>query len=203
MLPERLLLRKSDRMSARDGISARFSGRVYIFGDPYPSYPAVFVVLRARDFFRPCSAGEKKEFRRLYVRLHADNLASLLKQAQSQAGSGALHNGQVSIGGFGVKVESCKTPPCSVIHFADFNTNFSYDEGAEEIQTVSFGRNVTINSVSAGDPTHVIFKPPQPFVCIESVCSGTGIITITLGSTRSSKTVEVVVNQLSGQITAN
>jgi len=136
------------------------------------------------------------------VQLQANNLTSLLRQTQVQSLSGEQFNGSVATGGYGVKIATCSTPPCIVTVFADVNGNFSYDGVSEDVQTVSLGQDVTIDSLSLSSPVHVIFKPPRPFVCFDNVCSGSGVLTITLGSASSSKTETVTVNQISGQISS-
>lgn len=136
------------------------------------------------------------------VQLQADNLASLMRQAQVQALGGEPFEGTVPVGGFGVNVAVCSSAPCSVTLFADADGDFTYDVGTEEIETLSFGRHVTIESISTGSPVDVVFKPPKPFICINRQCSGVDEVIITLGSEQTSREVSVVVNQISGQVSS-
>lgn len=136
------------------------------------------------------------------TQLQADNVASLLRQAQVQALAGEPFNGTVPIGGYGVYFNVCSTPPCFVSFFADVNSDFAMDSATEKIEDVSLGRGITINAVSYGGPTSVLFKPPRPYVCFNEACSGVGEFRVTLGNVETSKTVDVVVNQLSGLISS-
>lgn len=135
------------------------------------------------------------------VLLQSKNLDSLLRQAQMQSFAGEPFEGVFPIGGYGVLVSTCSAPPCSVTMFADFNTNFVFDAN-EEVKTEILGSNVTVESISTGNSLHVIFKPPRPFTCFDNVCSGIDTATITLGSTETTKTAEVVIDQVSGLVSS-
>jgi type II secretion system protein H len=137
------------------------------------------------------------------LRLQAANIASLLRQAQVQALSGEPFGGSIPVGGFGVRFVACSTPPCSVQLFADVNGNFSYDGVSEDVQTVTLGSAVTIDGITTGSPTHVLFKPPRPFICVNGACSGVGDVTVTLGNTADLRTETVTINQVSGQISSS
>lgn len=136
------------------------------------------------------------------VRDQARNVASLLRQAQVQAISGQPTDGVVPIGGYGVVVASCATPPCSVQLFADKNGNFALDSG-ELQQTVSLGQSVTIQTVTPQDPINILFKPPSAFVCFNNSCSGSDTAVITLGVKTAANTSTISVQQLSGQISSS
>lgn len=136
------------------------------------------------------------------LRDQARNLASLLRQAQVQAIAGEPADGAVPVGGYGVQAQSCSTPPCDVILFADKNGNFSLDTG-EERSRISLGNDVTINSISIADPVHVLFRPPAGFICFNNVCSGALTADIVLGVRGSTTTSTVSVQQLSGQISSS
>ncbi len=136
------------------------------------------------------------------IQFQADNIASLLRQAQVMSLAGEPHNSVVPSGGYGVSFALCAAPPCSVTLFADLNNNFILDPGAEEVNNVVLGTNVTITAISTGDPTNVVFKPPRPFICFNTTCSGVGEFTATLGSSQVTKTIDVTVNQVSGQISS-
>lgn len=132
----------------------------------------------------------------------ADNIASFMREAQVKALAGEPFNDEVPIGGYGVHIEICTTPPCSVTLFADVNTNFTYDAGTEEINTISLGTVVIIESISTGTTADVIFKPPRPYTCFGEACSGIGELIITLGNNRNNLTTDVVINQISGRISS-
>lgn len=138
------------------------------------------------------------------VQLQADNVTSLLRQAQVQAFSGEPFNGVPPIGGYGVRITvPCSTAPCDVVLFADVNNNLAFDAATEEVETVSLGTNVTINASSLGNGAHdILFKPPRPFMCFDSVCDGLGAQTITIGSDSTAKEVDITLNQVSGQISS-
>jgi len=136
------------------------------------------------------------------IRLQADNIASLLRQAQVQSYSGESFNGIVPTGGYGVYFATCLTPPCKVTLFADFNNNFTLDPADEFIQDISLGTQTTILNLSYQGPTAVVFKPPKPLICFNNTCSGIGEFRVTLGNLKDSSTVDVVVNQASGQISS-
>jgi prepilin-type N-terminal cleavage/methylation domain-containing protein len=136
------------------------------------------------------------------LRDQSRNLASLLRQAQVQAIAGEPADGVVPIGGYGVVIASCSTPPCSAILFADKNGNFALDSG-EARQTVSLGAEITVESVSVSDPLNILFRPPAAFICFNNICSGSGAADIVLGARGSTKTTTVSVNQLSGQISSS
>lgn len=135
--------------------------------------------------------------------LQADNIASLLRQAQIQSSTGQPFNGSPPIGGYGVSIATCSTPPCSVSLFADENGNFAFDLATEEIQEVTLGSSTTINAISTGSPLAILFKPPRPYMCFGSECSGVGEVTITLGSVQNDKTVTVTANQVSGSVSSS
>ncbi len=127
-----------------------------------------------------------------------------MRSAQVQSFSGVQFNGVTPSGGYGVHiVVPCSTPPCNVILFADTNNNQTFDVGTEEVETVSFGTQVQILSSTLGDGAHdIVFKPPRPFICLDGVCSGLPEQEIILGASGSSKTVDVNINQTSGQISS-
>ena len=157
---------------------------------------AIFALIATVAFVNIRGASPSRE-----VQLQANNLASLLRQAQVQSSAGEPFNGASPIGGFGVFVAQCSTAPCSVVLFADVDASFTMD-GGEEVQTVSLGSHVTIDTISTGAAVHVIFKPPRPFTCFDDVCSGINELTITLGSDKTAKTAPVVINQVSGQVSS-
>jgi len=157
---------------------------------------AIFALISTVAFVNIRGSSPSRE-----VQLQANNLSSLLRQAQVQSSAGEPFSGAPPIGGFGVFVEQCSTAPCSVVLFADVDGSFTLDAG-EEVQTVSLGSHVTIDTISTGSGVHVIFKPPRPFTCFDDVCSGINELTITLGSQKTSKKVPVIVNQVSGQVTS-
>lgn len=136
------------------------------------------------------------------LRDQSRNLASLLRQAQVQAIAGEPADGVIPIGGYGVRLTACATPPCEAILFADKDGNFTMD-GGEQRQAVNFGPEITFVSILPDDPLNVLFKPPSAFVCFNNVCSGGGVAEVTLGVVGSSKTVTVSVHQLSGQISSS
>lgn len=135
------------------------------------------------------------------LRLQASNVASFLRQAQVMTLAGEQHNGVTPTGGFGVVITSCTTTPCSVILFADENSNFSYDAPDELVQTIELGQ-VQIPSVSPSAPLTINFKPPRPYICFDGTCSGINEADIELGLATGSYTQHVRVNQVSGQITS-
>lgn len=134
------------------------------------------------------------------LRLQASNLVSVLRQAQVQAQSGQLFGGSLPLGGYGVAVSTCAVPPCSVTLFADQNSSFSMQTPAEVVEVVSLGDLVTIDSVSAADPTHVIFRPPAAAICFDDTCAGAPPLTIVLGARGTAATKTITINQLSAQI---
>ena len=157
---------------------------------------AIFALIATVAFVNIRGSSPSRE-----VQLQANNLASLLRQAQVQSFAGEQFNGASPIGGYGVFVSQCSSPPCSMVLFADVDASFTMD-GGEEVQTVSLGSHVTIDTISTGAAVHVIFKPPRPFTCFDDACSGIDELTITLGSEKTAKTVPVVVNQVSGQVSS-
>ena len=132
----------------------------------------------------------------------ANNVASFMREAQIKALAGEPFNDAVPIGGYGVHVETCTTPPCTLTMFADINTNFTFDAGTEEVNTISLGATVTVDSISTGSPVDVIFKPPRPYTCFGDVCSGIGELIISLGNNKNNLTTDVVVDQISGRISS-
>jgi len=134
------------------------------------------------------------------VQLQANNIASILRESQVKALSGEPFNGSVPTGGYGVRITECSTPPCAISLFADTNNNFTYDSATEEIQTVSLGRGVLIDSVSIGSPLDIIFKPPRPFICFGNECSGIGEVVITLTNPQGGGDRTITINQVSGRI---
>jgi len=155
---------------------------------------AIFTLVTTAVFTNLRSAGPRQE-----IKLQASNLASLLRQAQVQSLSGTPFEGAVPIGGYGVAIAVCSTPPCKVQLFADVDGDFDFDP-TELVQEVSFGTNVTIDALSIGSSTNVIFKPPRPLICFNDVCSGINEVIVTIGGVRSNTKAEVVINQVSGQV---
>ena len=133
--------------------------------------------------------------------LQSENLTSLLRDAQVRALSGVPNQGQVPLGGYGVNVGTCSTPPCSVTLFGDTNGNFALD-GGEEIQTITLGNSIIVSSLSYNDPFTVLFKPPRPIICFGTDCSGVGQATITVGTLRSGATQDITIDQISGRISS-
>lgn len=134
------------------------------------------------------------------LNLQAANIVSLLRQAEVQSKAGEPFEGQISIGGYGVTITECSTPPCSAVLFADVNGDWTIQSATEEVQSISLGENVTIDSVSLATTVDITFKPPRPFICFNAQCSDIGTLDITLGSTETSETVTITINQISGQI---
>ena len=137
------------------------------------------------------------------MRLQADNISSLLRQAQIQSATGQPFNGSPPIGGYGVFIETCTSTPCSVALFADADGNFTYDSATEQIQEVSLGSSVIISTISTGSPLAILFKPPRPYMCFGSECSGVEEITVTLGNVQNDQTVTITANQISGSISSS
>lgn len=133
--------------------------------------------------------------------LQAENITSLLRDAQVRSLSGQPEGGQVPSGGYGVHLDVCTTPPCSVTLFADSDADFTFD-ASEEISVQSLGSVVTIPTLSTGTSMDVLFKPPRPFICFSDECSGVGQGTITVGNTSSSATKTITVDQVSGRISS-
>ncbi len=130
------------------------------------------------------------------------NLASLLRQAQVQAMSGESFAGSVPAGGYGVYIETCAVPPCEVKLFADQNANFTMEQPAEVIQTITLGNEAFIDTVSTGNPSVFLFRPPTGSVCFNNICSEAGVAAITIGVRGSTETSNVTINQVSGQISS-
>jgi prepilin-type N-terminal cleavage/methylation domain-containing protein len=131
--------------------------------------------------------------------LQSENVTSLLRDAQVRALAGQPHQGQIPLGGYGIHVMTCSTPPCEVTLYADLDGSFTLDPG-EEIQVVTLGTGVVIQALSHNDPFDVVFKPPRPFICFGSDCSGIGQATITMGTVRSGATTDIIIDQVSGRI---
>lgn len=134
------------------------------------------------------------------VRLQANNLVSLLREAQVKALAGEPFNGAVPTGGYGVHLVECSTPPCSVMLFADVNSNFTYDSGGEDVQEVSLGSGAIVSSISTGSSLDILFKPPRPFICFGNQCSGIGGVTVEIASPDRTVVEPVQINQISGMI---
>lgn len=136
------------------------------------------------------------------VRLQADSLSALLREAQVRSLSGTPFEGNFPVGGYGVHLETCSTPPCSPVLFADSNANFAYDGASEAVETLSLGTSVTLDTISTGSPSDIVFKPPRPYICVSAECSGVGEVVITLETVEGNRTAQVTVNQISGQISS-
>lgn len=134
------------------------------------------------------------------VQLQANNIASVLREAQVKAFSGEPYNGAVPTGGYGVHLTECSTPPCSVATFADVNNNFTYDAATEEIEVISLGNGVILESISTGNSLDIIFKPPRPFICFSDQCSGIGEVVVTLADPNGTGDKTITINQVSGRI---
>jgi len=132
--------------------------------------------------------------------LQAENIISVLRQAQSDAGSGLPFGGSIPIGGYGVQIDTCDSPECSIILFADSNGNFTPDTPDEIIQTIPLGNEVILKSISSGSPSIFTFKPPAGFVCVNGSCAGDDIIQIILGVRNSTDTMMIRINPLTGNI---
>lgn len=134
------------------------------------------------------------------LKQQAGNAASFIRQAQVQAMSGEPFAGSVPAGGYGVYVELCAVPPCSLSLFADQNANFLMEAPAEVVQTITLGTAVTVDGISSGNPSTILFRPPSGAACFNDACSDAGTATITLGARGTTTTQTVHVNQVSGQI---
>jgi prepilin-type N-terminal cleavage/methylation domain-containing protein len=156
---------------------------------------AIFGFLATAVFVNLRGASPSQE-----IQLQASNIVSALRQAEVQSKAGEPFNGQTPIGGYGLTVAECSTPPCSVDLFADLNGDWTIQTPAETVQTISLGQNVTVNSVSLAPSVDITFKPPKPFICFNADCSGVGELVITLGSIESTRTAEIRINQISGQV---
>lgn len=156
------------------------------------SIMAIVAVLVAASFR---GAGPAQELQRT-----ADNLSSLVRQAQIASFSGSQVNGVVPLGGFGINASVCNTPPCSIMYFADLDGGIDYDAGTEDVQTLTLPQSVTISAVTPGSPLTVIFRPASVNVCVNKNCSASAVTSITLtGSDGSQKLVSI--NPISGQVT--
>ncbi len=134
------------------------------------------------------------------VKLQANNIASLLRESQVKSLSGEPFNGAVPTGGYGVHIAECSTPPCSLSTFADINSNFTYDSATEEIQTISLGSGVIVDSISTGGSLDILFKPPRPYICFSNQCSGVGEVIISLANPEGTGIQTISINQVSGRI---
>jgi len=101
--------------------------------------------------------------------LQSESLATVLREAQASAMQGKPWGGSVPIGGYGIKIETCSTPPCMVKVFADSNANFKLDEPAELTETVSLGEKVTVQTLSTGSPMILLFNHQHQFSVLMGV----------------------------------
>lgn len=134
------------------------------------------------------------------LRQQAGNAASFIRQAQVQAMSGEPFAGSVPVGGYGVYVELCAVPPCALTLFADQNANFEMEAPAEVVQTINLGSAVTVEAISTGNPSAILFRPPSGAACFNDACSDAGTASITFGARGTDNLQTVGVNQISGQI---
>ncbi len=138
--------------------------------------------------------------RKQELRLAADNLASVIRKAQISSSAGRQVNSAVPVGGYGVSLPACTTPPCSVYFFADLDGGLDYDGAAELQETVKLPSTIEIPTVPGGNMT-LLFKPPQGVICLNVNCDQAGTADVTLRSKIDLSTVLLKVSRVSGQIT--
>lgn len=130
------------------------------------------------------------------LRIAAFGLASTLRRAQTMAMTGALINGAMPLGGYGVHMT--KDEPTRYIIFADSDDKM-YGVGEElEGGIISLPHNIVIDQLVPA-PVSVVFTPPKPTIYING---GTNfnLVIITLKDLISGQAKKVIVNRISGQI---
>lgn len=135
------------------------------------------------------------------LRFAADNLASLIRRAQILSLSGAQVNAQVPVGGYGINLSQCSSPPCDITLFTDFDGQLDFDGGGEFQESVRLAPSIQISAAAPSSPLNIVFKPPQPLVCFNRDCFATATAIITLRNSISGQTRAVQVHQASGQVT--
>lgn len=101
------------------------------------------------------------------LRSESEKLTSMVRKAQLWALTGQTRGGSRPAGGWGVHVEQCTTPPCSVFLYADTfpvsPPNHTYDAGNDEIvsETYTDGQIQIINvSPLSGTSLDLVFTSP-------------------------------------------
>lgn len=140
------------------------------------------------------------------VRFNAQDLASIIRKAQlnSQYGRSVPNDGNVvPIGGFGIHIEQCSTGPCEYRLFADIDGELDYDAN-EEAGSELYALPVSMNVVGLPEnPLDLVFKPPQPFVCVNSDCDGATDIEIVLEHRVNQERAVISINPLSGKVSVD
>lgn len=103
-----------------------------------------------------------------------------LRRVQEMAMSTKEFHGIIPRGGYGIYLNN---KAASYVLFADCNENSQYTPGnvcgvapnkfSEEVETVYFESNVSIDNLSPGSPLNIVFAPPYPKITI-SYPSGIG-----------------------------
>ena len=128
------------------------------------------------------------------------NLASDLRQAQSNSLGLFLYDSSSPSGGWGVHM-NINDSATSYKLFADNDGDYSYDSG--ESNTIFGGKNVNlpdgviIDSINNGSSVNLVditFYPPDPDTYIYSSSATSTSVTITLKETVSETTKAVTVN---------
>ena len=145
----------------------------------------------------------KSNSRSQQVKFNAQDLSSVIRKAQfmSQFGRTTEHNGNVvPIGGYGVYITQCATPPCEYLIFADYDGELDYDIGEEVAgETYTFPPTIIVPTVTQS-PLSLVFKPPRPLVCVNQDCSKTNDAVITIKQQSTTDTAIVSINPLSGKV---
>lgn len=129
------------------------------------------------------------------LRFAAQNLVSVLKQAQTHTSSGKTIGGDVPAGGYGVYVQATD----SYILFADKNDNGNYNSG-EEVEIINLPEAIEFFG-GALPGARIIFYPPEGSMSITTGAGDVDDLIITLRITDDiSKTAQIYINSLSGLI---
>lgn len=141
------------------------------------------------------------------VRFNAQDLASIIRKAQlnSQYGRSVSSNGDatVPIGGFGIHIEQCTSGPCEYRLFADVDGQLDYDSEEEATSEVYL---LPVSMHVVGLPaavTDLVFKPPQPFVCVNADCDGATDVDIVLEHRATQEQAVISINPLSGKVSVD
>lgn len=133
----------------------------------------------------------------------AEKLTSLIRKAQIWALTGQTHGGERPLGGWGVYIAECTTPPCHFFLYADMSNppNHTYEAIDDEIVTEVFTqRHVQITPlIPAGSAVDIVFTSPTSTGYI----NGTQIedqAVITFFQTNTSQTQSITIDRKTNRI---
>lgn len=132
--------------------------------------------------------------------LAAQDVASVIKQAQSWTLTGQVIKGEFPRGGYGVHFSAAT--PSSYILFADLDNDLIYDDGeAIDGGTHSLPPQITIAEVLPSATADLVFKPPAPEIFINKYREANELA-VSLKHSDTGQIKKVRVDRISGRISS-